>query len=833
MNARTNVQTSVWERMLPYAMPLLLLVAFALRMVFVSGPGFTTDVTTFEAWTMSLLDNGLANFYAKTGFVDYPPGYFYILAIFGHLWAPFRAHDAGFTLLHTVVKLPGILADLGVGWLIYAVGRRFATQAVALGAAAVYLLNPATINNSAYYGQVDSVSAGFALLAAYLLLKSDDQPVGRLSWLIPAGWVSLAYSLLIKPQPAVLIVLFLAFAFADRGRMRERLTVTAIGIVAALVFSFVMVLPFHPTANPVDAFRWLLERYAFGSSQYDYNSVNAFNLWAIRQEMWTHDNVLIGWGPLQFPQYVWGIALDVAALGLVVWRYLQERTSAAFLESCTIALLAFYILSTRMHERYSFDALAFCIACIPIARRYLWGALALSIVLFANQIYALQFLSVVTNHTPGVDSRDLWGPLNGFYSVIAVGTFFALGYVFLGSVPETAAKGKETEAEEGARRVRDYYDPREGLSIMTVVDYAVMSVLGVVSFVLSFIRYWYPKDKIFDEIYFARAAEEYLKNMRIYENTHPPLTKLLVTVSVLLAKLLATVPLFHWLGNGDNSWGWRFGDVLFGALVVMLLYLFAKRVTGSTIFASIAAFFLLCDGMHFAQSRIGTPEGFVVVFSLGAVYAFYRFWIASQVESRSHTVVPGWGFAGAVIVSLAAGGLVVGIWDLIWRFAVHPPPGAVAQPLALDLSSSIIVTLYVALGVYLLLRYVLFRGWFADGAQEFTFPEGAYALVEGNNRALYVSDGGSIESTGGKPRINMGEVSQNRGGALVYPGDDYTLTYKADPSVTYETPVATATYVDNEIRAGDARERGKSATLWLIAFTIALGLLVSSDRLYR
>ena len=572
-----------------------------------------------------------------------------------------------------------------------------------------------------------------------------------------------------------------------------------------------LVLPFHPTANPIGAFRWLLERYAFGSAQYDYNSVNAFNLWAIRQKMWTHDNLLIGWGPLQFPQYIWGIALDVAALALVVWRYLQERTAAAFLESCTIGLLAFYILSTRMHERYSFDALVFCIACIPIARRYLWGAIALSVVLFANQIYALQFLSVVTNHTPGIDSQDIWGPLNGFYSLIAVGTFFGLGYMYLGSAPEAAGE-EVAETTETKRRVRDYFDPREGLSIMTAVDYAVMGVLGVVSFVLSFIGYWYPKDKIFDEIYFARAAEEYLKNMRIYENTHPPLTKLLVTVSVLL---------FGGLGHGDNSAGWRFLDVVFGALVVMLLYAFAKRVTGSTIFASIAAFFLLCDGMHFVQSRIGTPEGFVVVFSLGAVYAFYRFWIASQVESRAHAVVPGWAYAGAVVVSLAAGAAVVGIWDLIWKNAVHPP-------LVLDRPSSIVVTLYVALGAYLLLRYVVLRRQFADGAQEFTFPEGSYALVTGKNRDVYAFDGGSIETTGGKPRINVGEVSQNRAGALVYPGDDYAITYRADPSVTYETPVATATYVENEIREGDARERGSSAQVWLITFTIALGLLVSS-----
>ncbi|HUA07745.1 MAG TPA: phospholipid carrier-dependent glycosyltransferase [Candidatus Acidoferrales bacterium] len=813
MNARTNVLTSVWERMLPYALPLLLLAAFAVRILFVNASGFATDVTTFIAWTLSLLDNGLAHFYSKTSFADYPPGYLYVLAIFGHLWAPVRALDPQYSVLRVFVKAPAILADLGVGWLLYAIGRRFTSRVIALGAAALYLFSPATIMNSAFWGQVDSVSAAFALLAVYFLLKSGDEPHGRLSRMIPIAWVCLGYSLLIKPQAAVLILIFIAFAFSDSTQLRRRLEATGIGIAAALAVTVALVLPFHPTLNPFEALRWLLERYAYGSSVYPYNSVNAFNLWSIREPFWESDLQWIGVGFLKFPQIVWGWGLVIAAAGLVVWRYLQERTPSALLESCAIALLAFFVLATRMHERYSFDAVVFCTACIPVARRYLWGTIALTVVLFANLIYSLQYLNVVTNNVPGVDPHNLWGPLTSFYSLIAVGTFFLLGYLYLGTAPEEAAvKGKAAaHAPSAAARVRAYFDPREGLSVMKAVDYVAMSALGVVSFVLSFVRYWYPAEKtgqcwmvagvqkcgIFDEIYFARAAEEYLHNMRIYENTHPPLTKLMITLSVLM---------FGGLQHGDNAWGWRFLDVLFGALVIMLLYAFAKRVTGSTVFASIAAFFLICDGMHFVQSRIATPEGIVIVFSLAAVYAFYRFWIASQVESRAHTVVPPWAYAAAVAVSLAAGGLVVGLWDLLGAIAVHPA-------FRLDTATSIIVALYVTLGVYLALRYWVFRGQFADGSQEFTFPEGSYALLEGNSRALYMADGGVLEGRA-KPRV--------------YKGDDFSITYRTDPSVEYATPEADATYANNEIRVDDAREKGASATFWLVAFTIALGLLVSS-----
>jgi dolichyl-phosphate-mannose--protein O-mannosyl transferase/Gpi18-like mannosyltransferase len=816
VNARTNVQTSVWERMLPYALPGLLLLGFLVRMLFIGAAGFEVDIQTFEAWTIALLDHGLANFYAKTSFADYPPGYFYILALFGHLWAPFRGIDPQFRLLHVIVKLPAVFADLGAGALIYAIGLRFAKPAIALGAAAIYLLSPATIMISADWGQVDSIAGGLALLGVYLLLKSDDESPERFSRLIPAAWIALAYSLLIKPQSAVLIALFIAFAFADRSRLRTRLMATGAGIVAALVFAVALVLPFHPTPSPFEALHWLLARYEFGSSVYAYNTVNAFNLWAIKGPFWQPDSLAIGWGVV-LPQYLWGIGLVVAALALIVWRYLQERTASALLEASTIALLAFFILSTRMHERYSFDAVLFCTACVPIARRYLWGACALTVVLFANLIYSMQYLTAATNHTPGVNTLNLWGALTSFYALIAVGVFFVLGYVFLGSAPVRLEPQPERAKKQAkAASARSYYDPSEGLSIMRAVDYVTMSAFGLFSFILSLIRYWYPSDKVFDEIYFARAAEEYLQNARIYENTHPPLSKLLVTLSV----LLFGGPAHNGLAHGDDSYGWRFLDVLFGALVVMLLYAFAKRVTGSTIFASIAAFFLVCDGMHFVQSRIATPEGFVVVFALAAVYAFYRFWIASQVESRAHTLVPPWAFAAAAGVSLCAGLAVVGVWDVIW---MH-----VRLPSHLDTASSIIVTLYVALGVYLLLRYAYFRTWFGDGATELTFPDGSYALVNGAQSTLYAPDGGSIETSGGKAKITAGARSQNRAGALVYPGDGYSITYRPEPSVAYQTPAGSATYANNEIRSGEAREAGGSATLWLVLFTIALGLLVSS-----
>jgi dolichyl-phosphate-mannose--protein O-mannosyl transferase len=806
---------------------------FIVRCIFIESNGFTTDVSTFQAWATELVEGGFANFYANGHFADYPPGYFYILGFAGWIWeAFFKTSDTGhWVVLKALVKLPAILADLGVGVLLYAIARRFANASIALGTAALYLLNPAIIYNSAIYGQVDSISAGFALLAVFLLFRSDDGKADRPSWYVVFAWLALAYSLLIKPQAAVLLPLFIAFAFADPARRRGRLIASGIGILACFAFAAAVTEPFHPS-NPIAALLWLYERYHYGSSVYAYNTVNAFNLWAIRGPFWQPDSNPIGF----FPQYIWGIGLVVAAVALVVWRYVQDRSQRAFLEGCAIATLAFFILSTRMHERYIFDGVLFSIACVPLAKRYLWGAIALSIVLFANLQYAIAYLSAVTNHTPGADTSNLWGLGTTFLSLLAVGTFFFLGYMFLGTSP-AAAKEVEDDGTapsaapapavvagvdvSGLTQARNWFDPREGLTgLKAPLDYIVMAAFGVGNFILSFIGYWWPGDKVFDEIYFARAGEEYLQNLRIYENTHPPLTKLLVTFSIML---FGGMPHGHGLGgwpglnaiighmpDGDNSYGWRFVDILFSTAVVMLLFAFAKRITGSTLFAAIAALFLTADGMHFVQSRIATPEGIVIFFSTAAVYAFYRFWISSQVGERQHVDVPEWGFAAATSGSLVAGFIVALLMRMLWQF---------------DLPSTLVAGAYFTCGFYLLARYVLMPRFWGDGKRELTYAEGSRALTGDGTMLLYAADGGTVDERG---KVQRGARSQNEKGTLAYHDGDLTIEYARDASVTYETPAGEATYANDTVKAENGSENGRSSKLWLILFTVALGCLVSS-----
>lgn len=115
----------------------------------------------------------------------------------------------------------------------------------------------------------------------------------------------------------------------------------------------------------------------------------------------------------------------------------------------------------------------------------------------------------------------------------------------------------------------------------------------------------------FDEIYHARTAYEHLHGLPTYENTHPPLGKLLIAVGI-------------WM-FGMDPFGWRIVGTAVGIAMIPLLYLFAKRMFRSTEYALIAAGLFTLDFMHFAQTRIATIDVYGVFFIMLMYYFMYRY----------------------------------------------------------------------------------------------------------------------------------------------------------------------------------------------------------------
>jgi len=778
----------------------VLAVGFLLRLVFINAEGFHNDLSSFEAWALTLHDHPMWQFYAKAGFADYPPGYFFILWVVGNAYKALVHADPTYTLLKYAVKLPSIVMDLVDSLLIYALVRRFANASWALVCAAFFALNPAVIFVSAYWGQVDSVAAGFALGAVLLLLSSSTQTDRRaLLYLIGAS-LCLSYSILIKPPAIVLVPLFAAYVFigGERERLRLRLTGAAWGLVAGLLLATLAAAAFHH-GTPIADLSWLYQRYRFGKDVYPYNTVNAFNLWSIKYSFWQPDDQKIFF----LRQSLWGLLLLVTAVILIVARYAQVKTDRAFLESAALLTLAFFILSTRMHERYVYDGLLFCIPLLFSARRYMVAAVALSVTLFANLLYSLYYLNVMEQHIAGVDPANLMPLLTRPLSLLNVGIFFFLGYVFLGAAEEEASGPHDAVRPVPGIAARSWFSPVQGLSPMRwPVDHLLALGFTAASFVLCYVNYWKPAQKIFDEIYYARSGEEYLRHIGQFEYTHPPLSKLIITLSMVL---------FGGLQHGDTAHGWRFLNIAMGALTVGLIYIFAKRLTSSTWFACVAAALLLLDGFHFVQSRIATPEITVAFFSLFTLYAFYRYWMAAQIAvrptfaSRLRTALPA--AIGACLLCALAATLVF----------FHSQSGI----------AKLVAFMYFGAGFYLLCRLVVLPRFVATGGGEASYADGSRALVEGSNVALETTDGGRLDSR--SKALTAGDFSRAQKNALSLSVDELRIEYRRNGSMTYATPQGLAAFApDGVMEASNARVHAKDARRWLWILSLAGGCLAAS-----
>lgn len=142
----------------------------------------------------------------------------------------------------------------------------------------------------------------------------------------------------------------------------------------------------------------------------------------------------------------------------------------------------------------------------------------------------------------------------------------------------------------------------------------------------------YLNGTYFDESYHARTAYEHTQNIRPYEISHPPFGKLLISVGIKLF--------------GMNPFGWRVVGNIFGILMLVVMYVFAKRLFGRTYWAVTATLFLTLDFMHFTQTRIALIDSFAVFFILLMYYLMYLYYDSTVEElpqNRSLILLAGCG----------------------------------------------------------------------------------------------------------------------------------------------------------------------------------------------
>jgi hypothetical protein len=374
--------------------------------VFLPGVGYSSDLRLFEGWASSLAAAGPSGFYAANGNADYFPGYLAVLWLVGSAangLAALTGGSAG-TILDSLIKLPAMLADVGIVLLLAIAGRRWFSVRVALVAAALWAFLPVSWYDSALWGQVDSVSA-FVLLAALVLLVE--------------GWSEAAFTVgvlavLTKPQAvvglAVIVPVLLRRHLLDRGagvtvrpslvsinRLRGRAPVPIRGFLRlvtsalfGLTVAVLVVAPFDigryaapdlasvPVVGSVAGIVGLLRHV---TDEFSVLSANADNLWSLLASTpaTTSDALPI----LGVPGVTLGAVL-LGATGLLVFIGLLRRDGpTAILLAASIMALAFYDLPTRVHERY---LVPFFALSALLAARWLWATVGYALLNIANTL---------------------------------------------------------------------------------------------------------------------------------------------------------------------------------------------------------------------------------------------------------------------------------------------------------------------------------------------------------------------------------------------------------------------------------------------------------------
>lgn len=197
----------------------------------------------------------------------------------------------------------------------------------------------------------------------------------------------------------------------------------------------------------------------------------------------------------------------------------------------------------------------------------------------------------------------------------------------------------------------------------------------------------YPSFRWGDEMAHVPAGTNYWVNGQFEPDNweHPPLRHVI---------MYGFLQVF-----GDNPYGWRMRNILFGAAAAVLTYLFAREVSGRRKAALLAGLLLATDPLHVVMSRYTFEEVYGGAFFLAAIVLYQR-----------HNQRSSWLMASAFFMgcALATKWYYVPCWLLIYLLILQKNQNY------RDIRSALFITstyLFIPLSVFIGSYYL----WFGRG----------------------------------------------------------------------------------------------------------------------
>lgn len=353
----------------------------------------------------------------------------------------------------------------------------------------------------------------------------------------------------------------------------------------------------------------------------------------------------------------------------------------AIIHGATLALLGFFMFPTRMHERYLFVGLSFLGISAALNSRlknlYFWLSATFLINLFyefpgdKTNLGAPVFMTNFTNFLKtGKMYTESFG-LYWFTPIVFINMIIFAVIVYrlwrepmvqvskedILSYQENKLKQESNEEELNTNiKGKGFLVP--AIQKIDLKDWSIILLMMFISTLFRMFYLTFPEEMVFDEVYHARAAGEYMRGINPFEWVHPPLAKLLIS---------AGTSVF-----GLNSFGWRIMPVIFGTLFVPVMYIFGKSLFGKRHYGILAALIISVDGVFFVQSRTAMTNIFATFFQVAAVMFFWLYVQHDYHQEKKGKAYTYFAFSGLFIsLSLATrwtslGALAFILGAMIW-----------------------------------------------------------------------------------------------------------------------------------------------------------------------
>lgn len=558
----------------------LFFAALVLRLILAFFGTVQLDQGSFIAWGNMLVNDGFKNFY--NSWSDYLPGYLYFL------WALAKISPIAIIPETVLYKLPAILADLVTGILIYKILLKSKGEKWGIIGAAIYIFNPAILANSALWGQVDSLTSLFSLLAIYFF------PLN-----IYLSAISLSIGTLIKPQAAFIFPV-VVFLFVKNKERFSKFLIYCITGLAVFVLAYV---PFWTQGNLIT---FIYDRLNVSLNQYPYTSVNAFNFWGLIG-MWSPDNLFKQWG---------GYVLVMAIIIITIIKIIRRKQLNTEYLLVALVFSASFMFFTRMHERHLLPVFA-SLAIVAVENPILFiPYISFSLTYIANLYFS--YIYITDNFSSPYPDLVV-----KFFELLNIGSVILIFSTILFNLKTEWGKASLLFARFKNNKklnVVEYGLPK--LSLNNKKIKILLSIILMFAFVSRVFNLNSPSTMYFDEVYHAFTAKVLMSDEVskawewwntppegfAYEWTHPPIAKLGMVVGMFVF--------------GQNSFGWRIPGALLGVGAVYLIYLIAKKIFDDEGVALLSAAVFSLDGLVLVISRIGMNDSYILFFILVSIYLY-------------------------------------------------------------------------------------------------------------------------------------------------------------------------------------------------------------------